>query len=247
MLSPKYKYSNEHDLIYKKMRIKTELRAAFLIMGLIFFAVTFIGYSQVPQLANHIDILTNKNLPSVDGLWKIKEGKGKIELAKHRLIEIELSPEQRQDELNIFEQSLEQIEQGFQQITVDSFHNRDEKKFYKQLQSSSDTWKQRLQLLVTFEQKYYEYGITHPEKLEAELLHQGKENTPEMEKAREALKLRKQLQIINLRDKYLDGEVEKSITQLLAINQKLARTARKTAEQYTLQSKVWAIGSIIIG
>ncbi|NET59225.1 MAG: response regulator, partial [Symploca sp. SIO2E6] len=42
-------------------------------------------------------------------------------------------------------------------------------------------------------------------------------------------------------------EVEKSITQLLAINQKLARTARKTAEQYTLQSKVWAIGSIIIG
>ncbi|NET54801.1 MAG: response regulator [Symploca sp. SIO2E6] len=230
------------------MRIKTQLRSAFLIMGLIFFAVTFIGYSRVPQLATYVDILTNKNLPSVEGLWKIKEGQAKIELAKYRLIDMELSPEQRQDELNIFERSWEQIDQGFQQIAAAPFYNnKEEKRLYQQLQSSSEEWKRKHQLLVTFEQEYYQYGITHPEKVEAELIHQGKENTPEMEKVRAALELRKKLQIIKLRDKYLDAEVEGLITNLLEINQKLARRVRQTAEQYTLQSKVWAVGSIITG
>ncbi|NET57847.1 MAG: hypothetical protein F6K47_17325, partial [Symploca sp. SIO2E6] len=229
------------------MHIKTELRAAFLIMGLIFFAVTFIGYSKVPQLANYVDILTNKNLPSVDGLWKIKEGQAKIELAKHRLIEMELSSEQRQAELNKFKGALEQIDKGFQQIAAAPFNNKEEKRLYQQLESSAEEWKQRHELLMVFEQKYYQYGITKPDKLEAELIRQGKENTPEMEKVRAALELRNKLQIIKLKDQYLDEEVEGLITQLLEVNQKLARTVRQTAEQHTIQSKVWAVGSIIIG
>ena len=229
------------------MHIKTQLRTAFLIMGLIFLAVTLISYSKVPQLANYVNILTDKNLPSVDGLWKIKEGQEKIESAEQLLLSKKILPEQRQAELAKIRQAFQQIDEGFEQIAATPFNNKNEKRLYQKLQSSGEEWKQRHQLLLRIEQEYYQHGITHPEKVEAELIRQGKENTPEMVKVRAAMRLQKQLQIINVKDEYLDTEVEKSITALLVINQKFAAEVQQTAKEYAIQSKVWAVGSIIIG
>ncbi|NEP09355.1 MAG: response regulator [Symploca sp. SIO2C1] len=216
-------------------------------MGFIFLAVTLIGYSPVPQLANYVNILTDKNLPCVDGLWKIKQGQDQIESAEHWLIDMEVSPKQRQLELKKIEQAWKQIDEGFEQISAAPFTNEDEPRLYQKLQSSLKVWKQRHRELVIIEEKYHQHGITNPEQEEAKLIRQNQENTPKMAEVKAALKLRDQLQKLKLKDKNLDARVEKSITALLAINQDLAAGVQDTAKQYTKQSKVWAVGSIIIG
>ena len=229
------------------MQIKTKLSAAVLVMGLIFLAVTFIGYSTVPQLANYVNILTDKNLPSVDGLWKIKEGQSKIQSAVHWLIETEGSPEKRQTALKEIEQAWKQIDEGYEQISETPFNNEDEKRLYQKFQSSWQEWRQSQEKLVITAQKYHQIGIPNPEELQAELIFLGQEDTSEMEEVKAALKLRQQLHRLRLKNNYLDAKIEESIVALLVLNQDFAAAVQKTAKKYTTQSKVWAVGSIIIG
>ncbi len=127
--------------MFKNQSMQARLIFAFIFMGLLVLIVALVGISGSSRLSKHIDTLVNNSLPSISGLWKINEGQTQIESSERGLLNVNLSRDGRQSEIDRIDNAWKQIEEGFEQYKSSS-QTEAEKQVYKDFLQKWDAWKQ---------------------------------------------------------------------------------------------------------
>ncbi|MHC5730283.1 MAG: MCP four helix bundle domain-containing protein, partial [Nostoc sp.] len=83
--------------MFKNMTLQTRLISSFLFMGLIVLMMALLGWFTTNELNQSINILETDNIPSVSGIWKIKEGQTQIQSGERLLFDPEVTVSKRQD------------------------------------------------------------------------------------------------------------------------------------------------------
>lgn len=126
--------------MFKNLSMQARLIFAFMFMGLLVLIVALVGLSGSSRLSKHIDTLANNSVPSISGLWKINEGQTQIESSERGLLDINLSKDMRQAEINRMDNAWKQIQEGFQQYEATPKSDA-EQKAYKDFLNMWDAWK----------------------------------------------------------------------------------------------------------
>ena len=201
--------------MFAKLSLQQTLVSAFLIMGLLVLAVAFVGYSGTEVLSNYINTLSQNSLPSVKGLWKINQAQTQIESSERLLLVPELLPQQRQATLNNIDNAWSQINDGFNLVDDSLFKTTAEKNLYKDFLRNWNQWQQSHQAFMQLEQEYHNLGIRNPEKLRADLLAEGKRNSPKLNAVSAALVVRNRLYQTKLQETLLYQTADRSVLMLL--------------------------------
>ncbi len=82
--------------MFKNLRIRTKLIAAFLVSATITLAVGLIGFSGVRTIDEHLMQISKQELPAVENLLIIKEKLNALVAAQRTLLSPDLSPEERE-------------------------------------------------------------------------------------------------------------------------------------------------------
>ncbi|MGB3206553.1 MAG: methyl-accepting chemotaxis protein, partial [Crinalium sp.] len=171
--------------MFQKMGLQTRLLGSFMLMGGIVLAVGLVGVNGTSRLSKHIDTLGNNTLPSVTGLWKVNEGQTQVQSSERALLNPLLSPGKRQVELERVKEAWKQIDEGFKQYES-APRNEGEDKIYQKFLEDWEQWKLDHQKFLQEYQKFADFGIQDPPNRMAELVSQGKQNSPEMRLAKTA-------------------------------------------------------------
>ncbi|AFZ11028.1 methyl-accepting chemotaxis sensory transducer [Crinalium epipsammum PCC 9333] len=169
----------------QKMSLQTRLLGSFMLMGGIVLAVGLVGANGNSRLSKHIDTLGNNTIPSVTGLWKVNEGQTQVQSSERALINPLLSSKKRQVELERVKNAWKQIDEGFKQYES-APRNEEEEKIYQKFLEDWEQWKLDHQKFLQEYQKFANFGIQDPPNRMAELVSQGKQNSPEMRLAKAA-------------------------------------------------------------
>ncbi|MBW4574695.1 MAG: MCP four helix bundle domain-containing protein [Aphanothece sp. CMT-3BRIN-NPC111] len=233
--------------MFQKMNLQTKLLGAFGLMGGIVLVVGAVGWNGSNRLSNHIDTLGNNTLPSVTGLWKINEGQTQVQSSERALLNVSLTPEQRQEELARIKGAWKQIDEGFKQYGTAS-QTEEEKKLYQEFLQAWDTWKQgHEQYLQTYEQ-FSQLGIYAPNARRADLILQGKQNSPEMQAAKTATALYNKLSAQGSNEELKAfNEATELVTQVIDYNQKFGADAKHLAEKDATQTNFLVLVGMILG
>jgi methyl-accepting chemotaxis protein len=233
--------------MFRNMNLQTKLISAFLLMGLIVFVFAGVGWSGVFKLSGHIETFSDNSLPSVIGLWKMKEGQTQIQSSEQLLFDPIMTNAERQAGLTRIQKAWKQIKEGFQQYDKAPRTPEEDKK-YKEFQQEWAAWEKAQEKLLTIEQDYNQIGIRNPWKRQVDLISQGKGNSPEIAAVKTALELRTKM------DEYGSSIEEPlfkistdSILALLAIDEDTADKTKKSAEQDINQTEFWAVVGMILG
>lgn len=126
--------------MFKNQSMQARLISAFIFMGLLVLVVALVGLSGSSRLSKHIDTLANNSVPSISGLWKINAGQTQIESSERGLLDINLSKDGRQAEIDRMDNTWKQIQEGFQQYEATPKSNA-EKQAYTDFLKKWDAWK----------------------------------------------------------------------------------------------------------
>ncbi|ACC79033.1 methyl-accepting chemotaxis protein [Nostoc punctiforme] len=126
--------------MFKNQSMQARLIFAFIFMGILVLIVALVGLSGSSRLSKHIDTLANNSVPSISGLWKINAGQTQIESSERGLLDVNLSKDGRQTEIDRMDNAWKQIQEGFQQYEATPKLNA-EKQAYKDFLNKWDAWK----------------------------------------------------------------------------------------------------------
>jgi signal transduction histidine kinase len=227
--------------MFAKLNLQPKLVSIFLIVALIVLTIAFVGYTGTKALSNYINTLSQTSLPSIEGLGKIERGQTQIESSERLLLVPEILPKQRQDTLKAIDQAWAQINDGLTLVKSDMWKTEAEKKLYQKFIQDWNTWQKSHQKFMEIEQEYDKLGIRNPEKVRADLLAQGKQNSPEMNLVISALNLRTQLYETNLKQDSLFQTAKDSILTLLASYQSFNQEIQLAAEQQFNQTNQYLL------
>ncbi len=125
----------------RKLSLQTSLMGSFGFMGAIVLIVGLVGWSGVSRLSQHLNILMDNSLPSIDGLWKVSEGQTQIKASQEALLNAQFSQKEKQAELQHIKETWQRIKEGFSEYeatpTVEG-----EGDAYEQFLKSWDQWTQ---------------------------------------------------------------------------------------------------------
>ncbi|MEJ6482224.1 methyl-accepting chemotaxis protein [Nostoc punctiforme UO1] len=127
--------------MFKNQSMQARLIFAFIFMGILVLIVALVGLSGSSRLSKHIDTLANNSVPSISGLWKINAGQTQIESSERGLLDVNLSKDGRQTEIDRMDNAWKQIQEGFQQYEATPKLNA-EKQAYKDFLNKWDAWKE---------------------------------------------------------------------------------------------------------
>ncbi|WP_334729957.1 HAMP domain-containing methyl-accepting chemotaxis protein [Nostoc sp.] len=233
--------------MFKNMTLQTRLIGSFLFMGLIVLTMALLGWFTTNELNQYINILATDNIPSVSGIWKIKEGQTQIQSAERLLFNPEITVSERQSAITQIQDAWKQINEGIKQYEATPLSEQ-EKKEYGLLKEQLDTWKQDHEKLLDIEQQYNQIGIHNPWKKQIELMHQGKEKISYFATVQTAIQLRNRMDSegVNREEplfKITDDQEEK----LLKLNEGYISDTQKEVEQNVARSILWISIGIVIG
>ena len=232
--------------MFAKLNLQQRLVSIFLIVALIVLAVAFVGYRGTQELSNYINTLSQTSLPSIVGLGKINRGQTQIESSERLLLVPEILPAQRQAALETIDQAWSQINQGFNLVDSARFKNETEKNLYQKFIQDWKTWQQAHQNFMQLEQEYDKLGIRNPEKVRADLLAQGKPNSPEMNRVILALNLRNQLDETKLKQNFLFDKLNDSIFTFWQSNQSFTDQIKLAAERQVNLTKKYLLLCLVM-
>lgn len=218
--------------MFKNQSMQARLIFAFIFMGLLVLIVALVGISGSSRLSKHIDTLANNTLPSISGLWKINAGQTQIESSERGLLNINLSGEGRQAEIDRMDNAWKQIQEGFEQYESTAQKKDTETEAYQDFLQHWDTWKQAhdefLRLNLEFENLN---TLNHI-------------NQPGGERAMEAYrKLEKQVE--GIRQPFT--EATSSLMVVLKMNEESAAHTEQISSQDVSQVGFWAFVAILLG
>ncbi len=231
----------------KNQSLQTKLISGFLVIGFIVLIVGLIGWNGNNSLKNDVDTFAENALPSIDNIGQVKEGVTKLYGSEQSLVITALTNEQRQKVITNTETAQKNIKEGFA-IYDKLRHDDDEDKIYKKVLNELDKWQSTNQAYMEMHNKFLRYGVANPKKVQADLLKQGKNNTPEYIAAESAA------QVLTDMNDYVFSTLEpayesasNAIQDLLSYNRKLAEGAKQAAEVDVSRTSFWIWMGLIIG
>jgi signal transduction histidine kinase len=227
--------------MFKQINLQTRLFLAFLAPSSIALLAVFHGIFIANQLSSYSNQLSENNLPSVDGLWKINEGQTQIDAAENLLLSQTLSSSDRTLALTAIQQAWEQVNAGFEQAFSTPPNNEQERQLEAQFRQNWEAWKRAHKIFLDREQQFHEYGISAPEQKSLELLLQGQSNSLEMQRVNAAIAARSRLLEATQQKQPLFTQATKSVLALLQNNQEFAAEIQRASILTTHRAQVIAI------
>lgn len=233
--------------MFKNLSLQARMVSAFIFMGLLVLAVALVGWMNNTQLSQQLNKISINYLPSVDAIWQINDGQSLVLSAKRKLLDPTITDEDRQEALSAIDAGWTKITDGQKHYEAHQMTSQEEQ-IYNELKDALDKWRQFHAQFVTLDQQYNKLGIRNPWRQEADLIRDGKTNTPAFATVKTALDLRQQLgAIINNQGKGVFTQANEYSTQLLELNREGAKQAQTLAAKSLTDSGRWTMVGIILG
>lgn len=233
--------------MFSKLNLQIKLFGSFGVIAAIILIVSIGSYRSISKLSSYINEVSNNNLPSVDGLWKISEGQVQIESSERLLLNPTLTKEQRQSTLMRIDQAWKQIDQGWVQALNTPLNNAAEQQISEQFTLNWKVWKQAHQEFMSLERKLYEFNISQPELMQVKLLQGEQQNLRKVKRVESALALYTQLQSNRPTRELVYQKANSSLKSLLKNNQEFAVQIQESANNAAKQNQFGAVISTIVG
>lgn len=219
--------------MFKNQSMQARLIFAFIFMGLLVLIVALVGISGSSRLSKHIDTLANNSVPSISGLWKINAGQTQIESSERGLLNVNLSREGRQSELDRMDNAWKQIEEGFEHY--ESSNKTDaENQVYKEFLQKWDAWKQAHDEFLKLNLQFENLKAMNP------INNLGGNGSPAVAAYK---KLDKQVEFNRLPF----SEATDALMAVLKMNEESASKTEEISSEDVSQVGFWAFVAILIG
>jgi methyl-accepting chemotaxis protein len=233
--------------MFMQMKLRTKLIGSFVIMGVIVLVVGAVGRFGSSRLTERMYDISEDGLQNIVGLWQVNEGQTQIQSAERLLFDVNSTEIERQAALTQIKDAWKQIEAGFKRYEIVARTPEEEALYQKFLQDWKN-WEQAHKDLLRLEAEFHQQNIRNPWAAKAELLEQGKANSPEMARVNKALTLR----LIMDRDgstkeEPLFEKADEGAATLLEYNLNNAEKVKQIAEQEANQSNFLIIMGMIFG
>jgi len=233
--------------MFKNMTLQTRLISSFLFMGLIVLTMALLGWFTTNELNKSINTLTTNNIPSLSGIWKIKEGHTQIQSAERLLYNPEATVSERQGAMTQIQDAWKQINGGIEQYEATPF-TEEERREYNFLKEQLDIWKQANNKFLDIEQELHQLGIHNPWKKQIELMRQGKENPEDFAIIQKAIELRDRMDYQGENNvEPLFKKTSEQADKLLKLHEIYVSDTQKSVEQNVARSILWISIGIAIG
>ncbi|MTJ51478.1 methyl-accepting chemotaxis protein [Anabaena sp. UHCC 0253] len=231
--------------MFKNTSLKIRLMSAFSSIAILVLFVGAVGWIGIYKLSNHINTLTNDNIPSLDGIGKIHEAQSRIDGLERTLLNPYITGEKRQATLAEINKTWNRIDEGLKQYESTPKHNNEEE-LYRKFRNEWDNWQKSHQLFMQWEAEYNRLGFKNPWETALELMNQGKANSPEMASVRKAIEAHKRLNQYSLKEgdiAFRKGDEE--IFALLSFNQEYATVIHQNSEKDVIAATFFMVTGIL--
>lgn len=176
----------------QRFSLQTRLVTGFFLIGIIVFIVALVGWNVNTRVGNALHTLSANSMPSVMGLWKIKEAQTQIESSEHALLNTRLTLAERNAKVAEINRAWENIDAGIKQYEPTEKSNEEEK-LYNEFEDLWDIWKRNHEQFMQINQQFESLGILNPLRRELELIKANQENSTQIQLARRANDILEQL------------------------------------------------------
>ncbi|WP_334875525.1 HAMP domain-containing methyl-accepting chemotaxis protein [Nostoc sp.] len=232
--------------MFKNITLQTRLIGSFLLIGLIVFVMALLAWFVTNELNQSINSLTLNDIPSLSGVWKIKEGQTQIQSAQRLLFNPEITVSERESVITEIQNAWKQINEGIAQYDATP-STEEELKEYNLLKENLGTWEKVHEKLLKVEQKINQDGIKNPWKKQLELILQGQPETIPAN-IQKRLDLRNQIDFeIKKQEEALFKTTILQAKKVVNINENFISDTQKEVEQNVGRSIFWISVGIAIG
>jgi len=229
------------------LTLQRRMLISFVFQGAIVLIIGLVGWVGVSQLSDNIEAFSGNHIPSIGAVWSINEGQTQIQSAERLLFDPRVTSDERRNALNQINLGWKQIEQGFKIYDATPITTEEREK-YNRFKQDLNTWRLAHERFLQIEQEYNALGIRNPWARQAELIVQGKQNSPEMTKANMALALRGRMDSEGAtKEEPLFKVADEEADIMLKFNDSLiAKTQNKVAQSIT-QISVLLLTGVVLG
>ncbi|MDZ8066174.1 MAG: methyl-accepting chemotaxis protein [Nostoc sp. DedQUE08] len=232
--------------MFKNITLQTRLIGSFLFIGLIVFVMALVAWFVTNELNQSINSLTLNDIPSLSGVWKIKEGQTQIQSAQRLLFNPEITVSERESAIAEIQNAWKQINEGIAQYDATP-STEEELKEYNLLKENLENWKKVHEKLLQFEQKINQDGVKNPWKKQLELIIQGQQKAIPVN-IQKVFELRNQIDSdIKKREEALFKITIKQAKKVVKFNENFISDTQKEVEQNVGRSIFWISVGIAIG
>lgn len=233
--------------MFKNMTLQIRLIGSFLFIGLIVFTMALLGWFVTNELNQSINELITNNIPSLSGIWKIKEGQTQIQSAERLLFNPEITVSERESAIAEIQDAWKQINEGIAQNDPTP-SGPEELKEYNLLKEKLETWKKVHEKLLDIELELNQNGIKNPWKKQLELSRQKQEASANFASIQNTIELRNRINSEVKNEELPIFQTSKGqAIKLVDINEKLISDTQKEVEQNVARSVFWISIGIAIG
>ncbi|WP_448267865.1 HAMP domain-containing methyl-accepting chemotaxis protein [Nostoc sp. DSM 114159] len=232
--------------MFKNITLQTRLISSFLFIGLIVFVMALVAWFVTNELNQSINSLTLNDIPSLSGVWKIKEGQIQIQSAQRLLFNPEITVSERESAIAEIQNAWKQINEGIAQYDATP-STEEELKEYNLLKENLGDWEKVHKKLLEIEQKINQDGINNPWKKQLELILQGQPETI-------PANIQKRLELRNKIDSEIKKQEEalfkttiQQANKVVKFNENFISDTQKEVEQNVGRSIFWISVGIAIG
>ncbi|WP_445630672.1 HAMP domain-containing methyl-accepting chemotaxis protein [Nostoc sp. DSM 114167] len=232
--------------MFKNITLQTRLIGSFLFIGLIVFVMALVAWFVTNELNQSINSLTLNDIPSLSGVWKIKEGQIQIQSAQRLLFNPEITVSERESAIAEIQNAWKQINEGIAQYDATP-STEEELKEYNLLKENLGDWEKVHKKLLEIEQKINQDGINNPWKKQLELILQGQPETI-------PANIQKRLELRNKIDSEIKKQEEalfkttiQQANKVVKFNENFISDTQKEVEQNVGRSIFWISVGIAIG
>ncbi|WP_334938427.1 HAMP domain-containing methyl-accepting chemotaxis protein [Nostoc sp.] len=238
---------SERYPMFKNMTLQIRLIGSFLFIGLIVFTMALLGWFVTNELNQSINELITNNIPSLSGIWKIKEGQTQIQSAERLLFNPEITVSERESAIAEIQDAWKQINEGIAQNDPTP-SGPEELKEYNLLKEKLETWKKVHEKLLDIELELNQNGIKNPWKKQLELSRQKQEASANFASIQNTIELRNRINSEVKNEELPIFQTSKGqAIKLVDINEKLISDTQKEVEQNVARSVFWISIGIAIG
>ncbi|MEH2368297.1 HAMP domain-containing methyl-accepting chemotaxis protein [Nostoc sp.] len=232
--------------MFKNITLQTRLIGSFLFIGLIVFVMALLAWFVTNELNQSINSLTLNNIPSLSGVWKIKEGQTQIQSAQRLLFNPEITVSERENAITEIQNAWKQINEGIAQYDATP-STEEELKEYNLLKENLGDWEKVHEKLLEFEQKINQNGIKNPWKKQLELIIQGQQTAIPVN-IQKGFELRNEIDSeIKKQEEALFKTTILQAKKLVSFNEQFISDTQKEVEQNVGRSIFWISVGIAIG
>jgi methyl-accepting chemotaxis protein WspA len=231
----------------KNLTLSSRITAAFLLMGLLIFMISAIGWRVSSRLTYQIRQISDNAFPTTVALWKINEGQTQVQSAERSLLNPATPFENRKKELTRIENAWVQINEGFKEYES-IVHTPEADQIYQEVKPLWQDWVAAHQEFLKLNKDYESYEIENPRQVQIALMQQGDNSSSQIAKAKAAVAA-----LTDMNDQTFQKKAPAfraatdAILKLLNYTNELEIQSKKEAEKEIQISRIWILLALILG